>query len=85
MVAYVLLEGGLIMFSSEIIEWIGYGASILIAISLMMTNIIKLRIINSIGCVMFIIYGMAVKSYPVVLSNLIIIFINIYNLYKLKK
>lgn len=71
------------MFGINIVEWIGYLASILIVISLMMTNIIKLRIINSVGCIVFVIYGLLVKSYPVALSNLAIVLINLYNLYKL--
>lgn len=73
------------MFSVNFVEWIGYGASILIVISLMMTSIIKLRIINSIGCFLFVIYGMYVKAYPVAISNAVIILINIYNLYNLRK
>ena len=72
------------MFSSQLIEWVGYGASILLVISLMMTDITKLRIINSIGCLMFVIYGLTVGAYPVALSNMAIILINFYNLYKLK-
>lgn len=72
------------MFSFEPIELAGYSASILIAISLTMTDIYKLRIINSIGCLMFVIYGLNVGAYPVALANAIIIIINIYNLYKLK-
>ncbi|MBO3445294.1 YgjV family protein [Clostridium sp. CCUG 7971] len=73
------------MFSVNPVEWIGYGASVLIVISLMMTSIIKLRIINSLGCFLFVIYGMYVKAYPVAISNAVIILINIYNLYNLKK
>lgn len=73
------------MPSVNYVEWIGYAASILIVISLMMTSIIKLRIINSIGCFLFVIYGIYVKAYPVAISNAVIILINIYNLYKLKR
>lgn len=72
------------MLMIEPIEWIGYLASILIVISLTMTDIIQLRMINSIGCVCFVIYGLSVGAYPVAISNLAIILINIYNLYKLK-
>jgi len=72
------------MFSFEYIELVGYIASILIAISLTMTDMYKLRIINSIGCLMFVIYGLNVGAYPVALANAIIIIINIYNLYKLR-
>lgn len=73
------------MLSANFIEYIGYAASIFIVISLMMTSIVKLRIINSIGCFLFVVYGIYVGAYPVVISNAIIIFINGYNLYKLKK
>ena len=50
-----------------------------------MTSIIKLRIINSIGCILFVIYGLNVHAYPVAISNALIILINIYNLYVLLK
>lgn len=73
------------MFSVEPIEWVGYLASIFIVISLTMTSIIRLRIINSIGCLLFVIYGLTVKAYPVAISNAIIVLINLYNLYNLKK
>lgn len=72
------------MISADFVEYIGYGASIFIVISLMMTSIVKLRVINSIGCFLFVLYGIYVSAYPVVISNAIIIVINIYNLYKLK-
>ncbi|WP_419726912.1 YgjV family protein [Terrisporobacter petrolearius] len=72
------------MFSFDYIELVGYVASVLIAISLTMTDMYKLRIINSIGCLMFVIYGLNVGAYPVALANAIIIIINIYNLYKLR-
>ena len=60
------------MFNVAPIEWVGYSASLFIVISLTMTSIVKLRIINSIGCLLFVIYGL-------------IIMINIYNLYMLFK
>lgn len=71
------------MFIVDPIEWIGYCASILIAISLTMTSIVPLRIINSIGCFLFVVYGIYVGVYPVAIANGVIIIINIYNLYKL--
>ena len=73
------------MFSVDYIEYVGYLASIIIAISLMMTSIIRLRIINSIGCFLFVVYGIYVGVYPVAIANGVIIIINIYNLYKLYK
>lgn len=41
------------MFNAIPIEWVGYAAYLFIVLSLTMTSIIKLRIINSIGCLLF--------------------------------
>ena len=73
------------MFGIPAIEWVGYAASIMIAISLIMTDIVKLRVINSIGCILFAIYGFTVKAYPVGIINTFIFFVNSYYLYKLNK
>ena len=47
-----------------------------------MTDMVKLRIINSIGCVLFAIYGFVVKAYPVGIINTFIFIVNMYYLYK---
>ena len=73
------------MFNIPAIEWVGYAASIMIAISLIMTDIVKLRIINTIGCILFAIYGFTVKAYPVAIINTFIVFVNAYYLYKFYK
>ncbi|ETI90196.1 YgjV family protein [Clostridium butyricum] len=73
------------MFNVPLIEYVGYVASILIGISMFMKNIVKLRFINLIGCILFTIYGFIIKAYPVAVVNLIIAFTNIYYLYKLTK
>lgn len=71
------------MFGIPWVEWIGYAASAVIAISLLMTSLVKLRIINSVGCLLFVIYGLILHAYPVAVANLIVVFINLYHLYKL--
>ena len=73
------------MFGIPVIEWVGYAASICIAISLLMTDMFKLRIINTIGCILFVIYGFNIKAYPVWVINLFIFFVNIYYIIKMKK
>lgn len=70
------------MFNVPPIEWVGYLASALIVISLTMSSIVKLRIINSIGCALFVVYGISVGALPVAFSNVLIIFINLYYLFK---
>ena len=64
-------------------ELIGYAASILVAISLMMSAIVKLRIVNMIGALTFAIYGYLIGSIPVAAMNGFIVLINIYFLYKI--
>lgn len=61
-------------------EMIGYSASVLIAISLMMKSLIRLRILNGIGAILFVVYGILIKSYPVAFLNGLIVIINLYYL-----
>ena len=71
------------MFGIPLFELFGYSASIIIAASLMMTSIIKLRLVNLTGAVLFVIYGLVIKAYPVALLNFLISVINIFQLIKL--
>ncbi len=65
-------------------EIIGYSGSFLIAISLLMSNIFKLRIINCIGAILFSTYGLLIKAPAVFLLNFFIAVINIYYIFVLK-
>jgi hypothetical protein len=64
-------------------EIIGYVASTLIAVSLMMSSILKLRVINLIGAITFTIYGALIQAYPVAIVNGVIALIDIYFLFEL--
>lgn len=67
-------------------EIIGYIASAIVLISFLMKNIVKLRIINTIGCLVFIVYGVLLNfSIPIIITNSVIVGINIYFLMKIKK
>jgi hypothetical protein len=65
------------------IEWLGYAASIVVAVSLMMTNIRRLRWINLIGAVAFTVYGALLQVYPVLVVNGFIVGVNVYYLIRL--
>ncbi|RMF55545.1 MAG: hypothetical protein D6746_13460 [Bacteroidetes bacterium] len=71
------------MDTQTLYEIIGYVASVLVAVSLMMRSILKLRIINMLGAITFVIYGLLIEAYPVVLVNFIIVLINLYYLREL--
>ncbi len=65
----------------EITEWIGYLASIALIISFMMKNVHTLRMINSVGAILFIIYGIKLAtSWPIIITNVFILLVNIYYL-----
>ena len=73
------------MDNQLLLEFIGYAASLLIAISLMMRSLIRLRILNGIGAVVFVIYGLLIKAYPVAFLNGIIVGIDITYLIQMLK
>jgi hypothetical protein len=64
------------------IEIWGYISMIVVLISVLMKDIKKLRMINTISCIMFVIYGVALGAYPIVIMNTLVIAINIWRLYK---
>ncbi len=71
------------MESSTIIEMIGYLGSILVVVSMLMSSVVKLRIINTTGSGIFAVYALIIHSYPTALMNFCLVVINIYNLVKL--
>lgn len=71
--------------SSLLLELVGYLASVLIAISLTMRSILKLRLINLIGAACFTVYGVLIAAYPVAVLNGLIVGINLYYLYEMKR
>ncbi len=65
------------------LDYLGYLASTIVLISLLMSSAKKLRWINLFGSLIFAVYGFLVKAYPVGLMNSIIVIINIYYLYRM--
>ena len=71
------------MFDISMTELVGYFASLVLMISFLMKNINTLRIINSMGCSLFVVYGvMLATSWPIIISNTFILGVNIYYLAK---
>ena len=66
-------------------DWVGYAAMLALLISFMMKDVRNLRFINSIGAILFIIYGVMLDiSWPIIVTNFAILCINCYYLF-LKK
>lgn len=67
-------------------EIVGYLASLCVLLSFLMKNIKTLRIVNTIGCIIFIVYGILLWfSIPIIITNTAIVSINVYYLLKMKK
>jgi hypothetical protein len=64
------------------VEIWGYASMIVVIISMLQKNVEKLRVINTISCMMFVLYGVLIGAYPVILLNSAIIVINLYKLVK---
>jgi hypothetical protein len=66
-----------------LLEVFGYVASVLIALSLMMSNIKRLRWINLFGAMAFSCYGYFIDAYPVFLLNGWIALVDVYYLVRI--
>lgn len=62
------------------IEIVGYIGSVLVAISLMMKSLLRLRVINLLGALFFTFYGILLQAYPVAFLNGMIVCIDVYYL-----
>ena len=66
-------------------EIIGYTGTALILLSMMMTSVARLRILNISGSVFSMIYGALCGTWPVFFLNICMIIINLVQLIRLKK
>lgn len=71
--------------SVDPIELVGYLASALIVVSLLMASVRRLRVINLIGAAVFTVYGLLIGSIPVVLTNGAIVLIDVYYLARMAR
>ena len=73
------------MDKNVFIEIFGYIGSLLVLVSFLMVSVVKLRIVNTIGSVIFMIYALIIKSYPTAIMNFFLVLINLHFLYRLNK
>ena len=70
-------------------EYIGYLASLMVLLSFTMKSVKKLRIVNMIGCILFIMYGFLMPSLriglPIIIANTAIFLVNLYYLLQKKR
>lgn len=63
-------------------EIVGYAAMAILMFSFTLKNLTKLRMVNTVACVLFVVYGFLLDSYPIVISNAFIVCVNVYYLAK---
>ena len=66
------------------LELFGYLGSFLVLVSMLMTSVVRLRVINLIGSAIFATYAILIRSYPTALLNGCLVGINLYHLLKLR-
>lgn len=65
------------------IEIVGYAGSVLVAVSLAMSDVVRLRTLNLLGSSIFTLYGLLVQAYPVAAVNGFIVVVNLMYLWKM--
>ena len=73
------------MNPSQLYELIGYTGSVLIAISLSMKSLQRLRLVNMAGALFFILYGILIGALPIVLLNGLTLSVNAYHLWRMRQ
>ncbi len=69
--------------NETLLQFIGYGASFIIAISMTMSSIVKFRWINLAGAIAFGVYGLLIGAIPVMILNSFIISVDIFYLLRI--
>lgn len=67
------------------IEILGIIASCFVLSSFLTNNIKKVRIVNIVGAILYIIYGCYINSISNIILNSVLVIVHIYNLYKLER
>lgn len=71
------------LIPAHVTEWIGYLGTVLVTMSFAFSHLRTLRLVNSAGAIVFIVYGILLDmAKPIILTNLIIFAINFYHLFK---
>jgi hypothetical protein len=63
-------------------EILAYFASLIVLLSFMVKDIVLLRLLNMIGCIMFLTYSTYHERYPLVFLNFMVIIVNLVYIYK---
>ena len=66
------------------IELLGIIASLFVISAFLFKNVKIIRILDGIGALLYVIYGVLIHSYANILLNIVLIIVQIYHLFRLK-
>lgn len=66
-------------------EWIGIAGSVLIIIAFSTKNEKSIRILDGLGAVLFIVYGILIKAWATVFLNSVLILVHLHRFIEMKK
>ena len=69
----------------QLLDIVGYIGMIIILYSFTIENMYKLRLVNSIGSMVWIVYGIGIWAGPTILVNSCVLMIHLYWFYKNRK
>lgn len=81
----VSMDTELLFAGLTIAELIGYTASLIIAVSMLMTSILKMRWMIFSGNMIFIVYGILIGAYPIIVLNGFNMVVNAYFIWQAYK
>lgn len=63
-------------------EFIGYAAMLFVVASFAFRDTLKLRLVNAAGSFGFVVYGVLIFSPQIAITNLVILMLNVYHIYR---
>ncbi|WP_034986056.1 hypothetical protein [Bergeyella zoohelcum] len=68
--------------SPELINIIGYSASFFVVLSFVLKDLKKIRVVNLIGCLLFVAYGVFSDwLWPIIIPNAILCGVQLYHIF----
>lgn len=67
------------------VEILGIVASLFVISAFLFKNVKIIRLLDAVGALLYVIYGILIHSYANILLNIVLIAVQIYHLHKLNK
>lgn len=68
-----------------LVEILGIVASLFVISAFLFKNVKIIRLLDAVGALLYVIYGILIRSYANILLNTVLIAVQIYHLHKLNK